>query len=275
MSHHNIKFLLFFLLFLFSYPVYSQIGSFQDEEEFYQHLLEEHLFNEGLFVLSNLEPSKDTSRAYLEKAFIYHRIGFPDSAITFYNKTSLALITSEKFYKNYLGLSFQLGNFEAVDNYLQQFPQISPELEKIKISLNMVKGKYGPEELGNLNIPMDISHSYERFYENDRKSAALAGIYSAVVPGLGKLYIGKKVQGINMFMANAAFALQAYESYRKRGIDSPRFIVFGSLFSVFYLSNIIGSIIGTKKSKRDSKRQLKHDLSQYYISDYHQHPHYK
>jgi hypothetical protein len=87
---------------------------------------------------------------------------------------------------------------------------------------------------------------YDKLKGFHRRSPVLAGLYSAVVPGLGKFYAGKKRQGIAAFLPIISLAALTYEAYRKDGVRSARFIGFGSLFSVFYIGNIWGSTLAVK-----------------------------
>ena len=87
---------------------------------------------------------------------------------------------------------------------------------------------------------------YDKLRGFHRRSPVLAGLYSAVVPGLGKFYAGKKKQGIAAFLPIISLAALTYEAYRKDGVRSARFIGFGTLFSVFYIGNIWGSTLAVK-----------------------------
>jgi hypothetical protein len=87
---------------------------------------------------------------------------------------------------------------------------------------------------------------YDKMRGFRRRSPVLAGIYSALVPGLGKFYAGKKKQGIAAFLPVLSLAALTYEAYRKDGVRSARFIGFGTLFSVFYIGNIWGSTLAVK-----------------------------
>ena len=64
------------------------------------------------------------------------------------------------------------------------------------------------------------------------------------------MYAGKVGQGIAGLLSTSLFGLQAYEAYRKDGLNSARFIIFGGLFSAFYVANIWGSVF-TVKLRRD------------------------
>lgn len=87
---------------------------------------------------------------------------------------------------------------------------------------------------------------YDRLKGFKRKSPVLAGVYSALVPGLGKWYAGKKKQGIAAFLPVIGLAALTYEAYRKDGVKSARFIGFGSLFTIFYIGDIWGSTLAVK-----------------------------
>jgi hypothetical protein len=96
---------------------------------------------------------------------------------------------------------------------------------------------------------------YSKLRGFKRKSPLLAGLYSAVVPGLGKIYGGKKKQGIAAFLPVMSLALLTYEAYRKDGVKSARFIGFGTLFSVFYIGNIWGSTLSVKIKRNEFNRE--------------------
>lgn len=87
---------------------------------------------------------------------------------------------------------------------------------------------------------------YDKLKGFRHKSPVLAGVYSALVPGLGKWYAGKKKQGIAAFLPVISLAALTYEAYRKDGVKSARFIGFGSLFTIFYIGDIWGSTLSVK-----------------------------
>jgi hypothetical protein len=92
------------------------------------------------------------------------------------------------------------------------------------------------------------------------KSMFLAGLMSAVVPGSGKIYAGKWRQGIVSFLPLAIMGLQTWEAYDKAGIKSPRFIFFGSLFTLFYIGNIYGSAISVSVRKQEIQNEIRNEM---------------
>ena len=82
---------------------------------------------------------------------------------------------------------------------------------------------------------------YESRYNERQKSPVLAGLMSAVIPGAGKFYAGRKDEGIASFFTVGIFAGLTAECWIKKGPKDWRTIVFGTLGSLFYIGNIYGS----------------------------------
>lgn len=97
---------------------------------------------------------------------------------------------------------------------------------------------------------IDANKNLNGFYKSlskyRTKKTFFAGLLSAIIPGLGKLYIGKTGEAVGTFVPIATVGLLSLEAYNKAGIKSLPFIGFTTLFSVFYVSNIWGSINGVK-----------------------------
>lgn len=84
-----------------------------------------------------------------------------------------------------------------------------------------------------------------------KRSPVVAGLLSAVVPGSGKLYAGRRAEGAMTFFQLALLGGMAYENYKVLGPKSPQFIIFGGLFTVFYAGNIYGSAISVKIKREE------------------------
>ena len=79
-----------------------------------------------------------------------------------------------------------------------------------------------------------------RFGEK-QKSPALAGLMSAVIPGAGKFYAGRKDEAFASLFTVGIFAGLTAECWIKKGPKDWRTIAFGALGSLFYIGNIYGS----------------------------------
>lgn len=75
----------------------------------------------------------------------------------------------------------------------------------------------------------------------------VAGVASAIVPGLGKIYAGDVGEGVASFLMVGAFAALTANSWAKA--DTPanwRTITYGTIGSLLYISNIFGSVASVK-----------------------------
>lgn len=270
-----IRVLLLFPFLLVTLDSNSQsIKTFSEEYSFLRYLANNRLYDERLYVLNSLSDSAvSQDRINIEKGWTFQAKGDMNVSISYYQKAPLQSIVKLGFQDNYLDLLFRTKNLPTLESTLQStILPVSIERAKIEVSLNLLNAKLDPELLSD-SIPENITLSYKKYFRANRKSAFLGGLYSAVIPGMGKLYAGKRRQAWGLFMANVIFGLQTYEAYRKTGM-SPRFYFFGGLFSITYLSNIYGSASSVRKIKRDSKDQLHYEISQYYLqhSGYYNYP---
>jgi hypothetical protein len=96
---------------------------------------------------------------------------------------------------------------------------------------------------------------YEKLKGFRHRSPILAGVYSALIPGLGKWYAGKKRQGIAAFLPVISLAALTYEAYRKDGLRSARFIGFGTIFTIFYIGDIWGSTLAVKIRRNEFNKE--------------------
>lgn len=75
----------------------------------------------------------------------------------------------------------------------------------------------------------------------------VAGVASAIVPGLGKIYAGDVGGGVASFMMVGAFAALTATSWAKA--DTPlnwRTLTYGTIGSLLYISNIFGSVASVR-----------------------------
>lgn len=104
-----------------------------------------------------------------------------------------------------------------------------------------------------------VRYSAER-HKIKKKSPAVAGMLSAVVPGCGKLYAGRHAEAAAAFLQLALLGGMAYESYKVIGPKSPQFIIFGGLFTIFYAGNIYGSAISIKVKREELLHEIDNQI---------------
>jgi TM2 domain-containing membrane protein YozV len=94
-------------------------------------------------------------------------------------------------------------------------------------------------------------------------SPALAGIYSALVPGLGQVYLGRYSEALSAFSLTGVFAgLSIYNVYLEKNYK-PRAdrnywaaSFFGALAGIFYFSNIYNAVNMAQQMNRFYQHQM-------------------
>ncbi len=78
------------------------------------------------------------------------------------------------------------------------------------------------------------------------KSPFISGLLSSIVPGTGKMYADRFRDGFSSLITVGLTGWQAYEGFRKDGVDSTKGWIYGTLCGIFYLGNIYGSSVAVK-----------------------------
>ncbi len=91
------------------------------------------------------------------------------------------------------------------------------------------------------NAYVQLQNWYKVLTEKNTYKPWKAAALSALLPGSGKVYVRKPLQGLASFMGIAALSLQTAEGYRHQGWHSPQFYVYAALGTLFYFGNIYGS----------------------------------
>ncbi len=238
---------------------------------FLKHLTVNKLYDEKLYYLNNLPIDNNLSfrtEIAAEKGWTFHISGLPDSSFHAYSNLTNAEIRQTVFNKDYQRLLFGLKNFEGLDSYKTSF-DLSKQ-DKIDTALALMKFNYDILHLDQL--PDYLQSAYFKNRELSKKYVLVSCVASALVPGLGKMYYGQEMQGVNMLILNLIMAGLTTEAYFRSGPQSAQFIVFASMFGVVYTGNILGTVLGLKKLKRDYKNQMHHEIYEHYLADYSRYP---
>lgn len=129
----------------------------------------------------------------------------------------------------------------------------NPENGSIRDSVawdGIAEMKQRREALVNKLLAGGDSLMAEKIKQSSGKSALLAGVYSALVPGSGKWYLGYPKQAWSTFTTNLFLAAAATEMLLVSGSD-PLKLATAGLFASFWMGNVWGSV------------QLKHRTDMY------------
>ncbi len=101
----------------------------------------------------------------------------------------------------------------------------------------------------------------------DKKSPYLAGGLSAVLPGAGQLYDGRKTDALAAFLLNGTFIWATVEAYNHHNDVTAGILLFFE--SGWYLGNVYNAISSAHKYNRQSEERYRERLQgQYGISFY-------
>ncbi len=113
-------------------------------------------------------------------------------------------------------------------------------------------------------LPIALQSDFARYKRSQSKKPWAAAALSAAVPGLGKMYAGRKRSFYFTFFSQLTYGVQSYESIKKLGVSHPFSIFSLSLFGVFYAANIYGSYQDVRKVKKETKTQFLINAQKYY-----------
>ncbi|HXJ21993.1 MAG TPA: hypothetical protein VMT03_17350 [Polyangia bacterium] len=103
-----------------------------------------------------------------------------------------------------------------------------------------------------------------RYQTLPRKSPWVAGALSAVIPGLGRVYIGRWPDGLMSFLLVGLTAGVAAQGFYEDGRDSVRGWILGSIAALLYVGNVYGSAVGAIVQRRDAEDALMQEIDHAY-----------
>lgn len=267
---------IFFSCFSFSQEITD--SSIVKSIDFGQHLVNSEQHREAVHYLNNLLEKNITS---LQKDEINYLLGwslYKEKSLHLSNNHLLKVSKSSQFYhkshffgaynyvylhqndsaKNILSniklkdknqeelLHFQLAGIALLERDFDQF-------NKYRTYFTQTYYPLAKQEKNQIEI-------YEKLRNYKSKKPGLAAVYSAIVPGSGKIYAGRLGDGISSFLIVSSLGVIAAENYYKNGIDNFRTIAFGSLFTVFYVGNIWGSYFSVQIQKEEFNHEMDHKI---------------
>jgi tetratricopeptide (TPR) repeat protein len=123
---------------------------------------------------------------------------------------------------------------------------VDPRVKQL-IVLNHIQKREWNEAIKFLNEEDSISNWLLTFVEKGqnlpKKNRYVSGLFSAVIPGSGKYYCNRPIDGFHSFVTVGITSWQAYEGFDEDGIHSVKGWIFGVLGGIFYLGNIYGSVV--------------------------------
>lgn len=248
------------ILFAIQINVLAQSSS---DLQFIQYLIDKGEYEDAIRVSNQtmeapLSTGKDSLNFF--KGWSFYSVKSLDSASLFMGKVSLfsSLFSKSTFFSAYCN-TFQ-GRYTLAKQQLMDAPVTDSLLSGLKIvelaGISLLERDYRNfEKYASSFRQTHFSYAeaeenlkkYDRHIRAHRyKSPLKAGLMSAILPGLGKIYADRKAQGFSAMFVTLTMGGLAVENVFRSGWKSPQSILFSGLFSVFYIGNIYGSVFAVK-----------------------------
>lgn len=252
------------LLFIFIfYSAFAQRPS--NDLGFINYLINSEQYDEAIFCLNKAESNEFLNIHSIDsinylKGWTYYCQKKLDSSACSFSKVSIQspYYFKSKFFEAY-NYCF-LGNYDKSISIFSNIPEKDSLIANLKYfelsGLSLLQkdyknytlyfGKIVNPNYALANEKETLDEVYNKTIHFRKKSMLAAGTMSAIIPGSGKFYTGKVGEGFSSFIAVTILGAITLENYRKAGPDNFKTILFGTLFAVFYLGNIYGSMISVK-----------------------------
>lgn len=280
----NFKFIVLFFAFCSSTPLFGQSPAskwLQEELSFAQHLALQGNKHDAIYVLSQ-EPPFELERQQLDSidfniGWYYYEMKELDQSYQhlknvsiqsayyhqsqFFSAFNLAFTNRAPQARQFL-LEIELPDGDAKLQQLRNFEYAGLSLlERDYTSFDSCAALFNNEHYAFAKQQDRLKEMKTELMNMKRKSPFLGGLFSAVVPGTGKIYAGRLGEGLAAFSVVSVLGLATFETLKtdKRnniiiredwvretdGIPIQTYI-FGSLFTMFYIGNIYGSVYAVK-----------------------------
>jgi TM2 domain-containing membrane protein YozV len=138
--------------------------------------------------------------------------------------------------------------------------------------LQLAAGPSGPAAPSSVISPAPTLSTWQqedrellrRYDALQRKSPLLAAALSMVVPGLGRVYLGRWPDGLLSFLLVGTTAALAAQGFYQEGQGSVRGWILGGAAALLYAGNVYGSAVGAVVQCHDAEDALMQEVDRAY-----------
>jgi hypothetical protein len=241
---------------------------------FISYLINSQQYDEAIYHINQLPVNKYTSQGLIDsicflKARAFYNLKQLDSSALWFLKVGpqSTYYQSALFFasSDYIFLK-QPNKAKEILNNIPFYDSVAIEARNLQYAgLSLLDRDYNAYYKYSLNFghahysfadaEVVLDDCYRSMKSHNNKSLFLAGTLSAILPGSGKIYAGKTGEGISSFLLMTFLAAITVENYIKAGPRNYKTIGFGSLFTIFYIGNIYGSVVSVKVAREEFYRK--------------------
>lgn len=266
----------FLILFFFiSADLFSQ--------DFYDHgnslKFGEYLYNSNQYDLAVREFERcvflkpDSREPYVYLFKIHSQENSFDKAIDCYKRYSGNLCFSQMdsiFGSEYFKLLIKNEKYQDAESFLEVNPFFKSD-NNLKLSTILLRKEwkiaYGYQNEKNIQINKTLTEISLQGLALKKRSTVLAALFSAVLPGSGKVYAGRWKDGVISFLMTSSAAFVAVRGFNKNPNNFYPWAM-GTLSVVYYSGGIYGSTQAAKKYNKIKEDELVNKTRSYILTNY-------
>lgn len=262
------------LKFLFStiifFSCFCVFGQFSQKYEFGNYLISSSNFSEvlnypSIINLAQLSNEQSDSLNFLMgKAHFYDK-SFDLAKSNFSSITETSLYGPSQYYSTLSNL--YLGNYGIPNSTFINLPNQSLNSLIRKGDFILLNNTDSAKSLvirkSDFLIQKhfnDLDNVIVSIENHKSKSAFLAGLMSAIIPGSGKFYSGKVGEGMASLLMVGILTASSIEQFNNGGFSNPQFYIMSLPAVFFYVGNIYGSYFSVKVSNIEFNEQIRDEV---------------
>lgn len=250
------------LISVISYSQQQNDSVILNELGFVNHLIDLQDYKASIHILKDINSQSaiiNDSCNYLLAWSYYNSKGMDSASYYFskintsnsnYNKSVFLSSFCKTTLKDYNTAKTQLSEINLHDKNLNELRSLQlggiSLLERDISSFDSLSSSFTYNYYPLVECEQNLNTYAQEIRDFKPRSMFVAGALSSVIPGMGKVYMGKYGEGAAAFLMVSIMGIVTYENYRADGLLDPKTILFGGMFATYYIGNIWGSSIGVK-----------------------------
>ena len=257
-----------FLLILFSFTIKPQTSNLlhtpANTRKFADHLFSGKDYLRSVFEYGKLPEYEKNDTIEFKIPLAYQLMGKYDLALEKFLSVNKESVYYDQSIKEYYKTLLQAGRYNELQSKLAN-NDVKDFQRLLYLSYLFTSNELPTEQNFLEAFPLSGKESLLSFFSEKKnppyKSSLLSGLFSAIIPGSGKIYLGEIGDGITAFIATSLFAFLSYDNFRAN--HDFRGWLFSGLGFFFYTGNIYGSVAAAQIYNAKVDYEYKEKLNEY------------
>ena len=257
-----------FLFILFSFTIKPQTSNLLNApvntRKFADHLFSGKDYLRSVFEYEKLPEYEKNDTIEFKIPLAYQLMGKYDLALEKFLSVNKESVYYDQSVKEYYKTLLQAGRYNELQSKLAN-NDVKDFQRLLYLSYLFTSNELPTEQNFLEAFPLSGKESLLSFFSEKKnppyKSSLLSGLFSAIIPGSGKIYLGEIGDGITAFIATSLFAFLSYDNFRAN--HDFRGWLFSGLGFFFYTGNIYGSVAAAQIYNAKVDYEYKEKLNEY------------